>query len=48
MDAVVTIADTLLDEVMDQDADLSIPEAEPHVPVVELMTLASRVSEYLR
>lgn len=47
-DAVVTIADTLLDEAVDQDVDLSMPEAEPQMPAVEPISSTSRVSEYLR
>ena len=47
-DAVVTIADTLLDEATDQDFDLSMPEAEHQMPAVEPISLASQVSEYLR
>ena len=47
-DAVVTIANTLLDDIVDQDADLSMPKAEPQMPAVELTSSTSRASEYLR
>ena len=47
-DAVVTIADTLLDDVVDQGADLSMPEAKHQVPAAAQISSASQASEYLR
>ena len=47
-DALVMIVDTLLDEATDQDANLSMPKAEPQMIVVEPMSSVSRVREYLR